>query len=125
MHFSTILDWDKWQKTEWQKRLSNATESELIYEEPHQIVSTIVKNRKKLLSDDATILLYKDRFEIILGGETRLILPHKDINLVLNVSIEALIIINDDFYLYIQSQRPRAAAKYVTAWRTLLGKKHI
>lgn len=125
LHFSTILDWDKWQKTEWQKRLSNATDSELIYEEPHQIVSTIVKNRKKLLSDDATILLYKDRFEIILGGETRLILPHKDINLVLNVSIEALIIINDDFYLYIQSQRPRAAAKYVTAWRTLLGKKHI
>lgn len=125
LHFSTILDWDKWQKNEWQKRLANVTDGELIFEEHHQIVSTILKNRKKPLSEDATIQLYKDRFEIILGDNSKITLHHKDIKLVLNVSIEALIIINDDFYLYIQSQRPRAAAKYVTAWRTLLGKKHI
>lgn len=124
IHFSTILDWDKWQKNEWQKRLNEVTDNTLIFEEHHQIVSTIVKHRKKPISGDATIQLYKDRFEIILGDESKIILPHKDIKLVLNVSIEALIIINDDFYLYIQSQRPRAAAKYVTAWRTLTGKKN-
>ena len=49
---------------------------------------------------------------------------HKDIKLVLNVSIEALIIVSPDYYLYIQSQKPRAAAKYVAAWRYLIGKEY-
>lgn len=123
IHFSTILEWDKWQRNEWQQRLIQASDDELILEEKHQIVSTIIKHRKKPLSDDATIHLYKDRFEIILGDSSKIIMPHKDLKLVLNVSIEALIIINADYYLYIQSQRPRAAGKYVTAWRTLIGKE--
>ncbi|MBQ8574786.1 MAG: 1-acyl-sn-glycerol-3-phosphate acyltransferase [Clostridia bacterium] len=123
LHFGTILDWDKWQKAEWKKRVLNSTD-ELIFEEGHQIVSTVIKHRKKLLSNDAKIKLHKDRFVIELAENSSITIPHKDIKLVLNVSIEALIIICPDYYLYIQSQRPRAAAKYVAAWRYLIGKDY-
>ncbi|MBQ5592784.1 MAG: 1-acyl-sn-glycerol-3-phosphate acyltransferase [Clostridia bacterium] len=123
LHFGTILDWDKWQKNEWKQRVLNSPD-ELVFEEEHQIVSTIIKHRKKPLSDDATIKLYKDRFEVVLGENSSITLMHKDIKLVLNVSIEALIIVSPDYYLYIQSQKPRAAAKYVAAWRYLIGKEY-
>lgn len=123
LHFATILDWDKWQKNEWKERVLNCPD-DLIFEESNQIISTIIKHRKKPLSGDATIRLYKDRFEVELAENSIITIPHKDIKLVLNVSIEALIIVCPDYYLYIQSQRPRAAAKYVAAWRHLIGKDY-
>ncbi len=124
MHFETILDWDKWQKTEWKKIILNAKDNELIFSEDKQIVSTVIKHRKKLLSNDSTLKLYKDRFEIELYENSKITIPLTQIKLVLNVSIEALIIICPDYYLYIQTQKTRAAAKYVAAWRYLTGKDY-
>ncbi len=123
LHFGTILDWDKWQKAAWKELILNSPD-DLIFEEGGQIVSTIIKHRKKPLSNDAKLRLFKDRFEVELAENSVITIPHKDIKLVLNVSIEALIIICPDYYLYIQSQRPRAAAKYVAAWRYLIGKEY-
>ncbi len=124
LHFDTILDWDKWQKSEWKKIVLAAKEKELIFEEGGQIVSTVIKHRKRPLADNATVKLYQDRFEIVLKENSAITIPLSQIKLVLNVSIEALIIICPDYYLYIQSQRPRAAAKYVAAWRYLIGKDY-
>ncbi len=124
IYFDNILDWDNWQKSEWKTIVKNTKEHELIFEESGQIVHTVIKHRKKLLSENATIKLYQDRFEIILYNDSTITIPISEIKLVLNVSIEALIIICPDYYLYIQSQKPRAAAKYVAAWRYLTGKEY-
>ncbi len=124
LHFDTILEWDKWQKENWKQTVLAAKTGELIFEEGGQIVSAIIKHRKKPLSDNAEIKLYQDRFEIKLGENSSINIPMTQIKLVLNVSIEALIIICPDYYLYIRSQKPRAAAKYVAAWRYLTGKEY-
>lgn len=124
LHFDTILAWDKWQKTAWKEVILNTPKGEMIFEESGQILSMIVKHRKKLISKDVTLKLFTDRFELEYEGKTQITVPMKNIKLVLNVSIEALCIITDDYYLYIQTQRPRAAAKYVAAWRHLTNKEY-
>ncbi len=124
LHFETILDWDKWQKDSWKQIVLSHRDGELIFSENHQIISMFVKHHKKLINKDAELKLFTDRFEIAYDGETKITVPMKQIKLVLNVSIEALIIVTDDHYLYIQSQYPRAAAKYVAAWRYLTNKDY-
>lgn len=124
LHFDTILAWDKWQKSAWKDVILNTPKGEMIFEESGQILSMIVKHRKKLISKDVTLKLFTDRFELEYEGKTQITVPMKNIKLVLNVSIEALCIITDDYYLYIQTQRPRAAAKYVAAWRHLTNKEY-
>ena len=125
LYFDTILAWDKWQKSAWKDVILNTPKGEMIFVESGQILSMIVKHRKKLISKDVTLKLFTDRFELEYEGKTQITVPMKNIKLVLNVSIEALCIITDDYYLYIQTQRPRAAAKYVAAWRHLTNKEYI
>ena len=124
LHFESILDWDKWQKDEWKKIVLSVPKGELIFSEKQQIVSMFVKHRKRLINKDSELKLFTDRFEIDYDGETKITIPIQKIKLVLNVSINALIIVTDDLYLYIQSQYPRAAAKYVAAWRFLTNKDY-
>lgn len=124
LHFESILDWDKWQKDAWKKIVLGTPPGELIYSENRQIISMFVKHRKRLINKDAELRLFTDKFEIAYDGETKITIPMDKIKLVLNVSIEALIIVTDDHYLYIQSQYPRAAAKYVAAWRFLTNKDY-
>lgn len=122
--FDNILDWDKWQKPLWREKVLSAAEGELIFEEKGQIVSTVKKYKKILLSDNALFRLYKDKFEIVLNEKETIILPVEALKLVLNVSVESLLLIDSTNYFYIKTQKPRAAAKYVAAWRYLIGKDY-
>ncbi len=122
--FDNILDWDKWQKEVWKRRVLKAEAGELIFEEKEQRVSKIVKGKRKSLSEDAVVRLYQDRFEILLNDNEKIVIYMNDAKLVMSVSTEALVIMDKDNYLYIRTHRPRATSKYVAAWRFLNGKEY-
>ena len=96
----------------------------MIFEEKEQPVYTLVKRKKVELSDDAILRLYKDRFEIVLNENETISLPIEKLKLVLNVSVESVMFFDGEQFLYVKSKSPRAAAKYVAAWRYLTGKDY-
>ncbi len=122
--FDNVLDWDKWQKPLWKEMVLNAGDGELIFEENEQPVYTLVKRKKVEMADNATLRLYKDRFEIVLNEKETILLPIEKLKLVLNVSVESVMFFDGEQFLYVKSKNPRAAAKYVAAWRYLIGKDY-
>lgn len=122
--FDNVLDWDKWQKPIWKEKVLEAAEGELIFEETEQPVYTLEKRKKVELSDNAILRLYKDRFEIVLNENETITLPVDKLKLVLNVSVESVMFFDGEHFLYVKSKTPRAAAKYVAAWRYLTGKDY-
>ena len=122
--FDNVLDWDKWQKPTWKQQVLDAPENSLIFEEDDQIVYTMVKRKRVELSDDATLRLYKDRFELYLNPKQTIVMPINELKLVLNVSVQSLMFIDSEHFLYVKSKKPSAAAKYVAAWRYLIGKDY-
>ena len=121
--FDNILDWDKWQKQAWKERVLSAKPQELIFEEDGQILNTIFKKKRNRISDNATLRLYQDRFEIAYDDQV-VTMPMDKMKLVTSISIEALILADDNHHFYIKSQIPRASSKYVAAWRYLNGKEY-
>ena len=122
--FDNVLDWDKWQKGIWKDKVLNTADGELIFEEKEQPVYTLVKRKKVELSDDAILRLYKDRFELILNENETITFPIDKLKLVLNVSVESVMFFDGERFIYVKSKNPRAAAKYVAAWRYLIGKDY-
>lgn len=122
--FDNVLDWDKWQKPVWKDKVLNTPDGELIFEEKEQPVYTLVKRKKVELSDNAILRLYKDRFEIILNEKETITFPIEKLKLVLNVSVESVMFFDGERFIYVKSKNPRAAAKYVAAWRYLIGKDY-
>lgn len=122
--FDNVLDWDKWQKPIWKEKVLGTPDGELIFEENEQPVYTLEKRKKVELSDNAILRLYKDRFEIILNDNETIIFPIEKLKLVLNVSVESVMFFDGERFLYVKSKNPRAAAKYVAAWRYLIGKDY-
>ena len=122
--FDSVLDWDKWQKGIWKDKVLNAPDGELIFEENEQPVYTLVKRKKVELSDNAILCLYKDRFELILNENETITFPIEKLKLVLNVSVESVMFFDGEHFIYVKSKNPRAAAKYVAAWRYLTGKDY-
>lgn len=122
--FDNALDWDKWQKDVWKKQVLNVPEGELVFEEKNQQVYTLIKRKKIELSDNAVLRMYQDRFEIKLNDKQTIEIPITKIKLVLNVSVQSLIFIDNEHFLYVKSKHPTAMAKYVAAWRYLIGKDY-
>ncbi len=122
--FDNVLDWDKWQKPLWKKKVLSAPAESLIFEEKAQTVYTLIKHKKVELSDNAVIRLYKDRFELYLNPKQTIVMPVDKLMLVLNVSVQSLMFVDSEHFLYVKSQNPSAAAKYVAAWRYLIGKDY-
>ena len=122
--FDNILDWDKWQKEQWKERVLKAGVGELIFEEGGQRIATIVDRKRKSISENATLRIYQDRFEIELNENETITILLDTVKLVMSISIEALLIIDQDRYYYIKTHKPRATSKYVAAWRYLIGKDY-
>lgn len=122
--FDNILDWDKWQKEQWKERVLKAGAGELIFEEGGQRISTIIDRKRKSISENATLRIYQDRFEIQLNENDNIVIPLDTVKLVMSISIEALLIIDQERYFYIKTHKPRATSKYVAAYRYLIGKDY-
>ena len=97
---------------------------ELIFEEGGQRISTIIDRKRKSISENATLRIYQDRFEIQLNENDNIVIPLDTVKLVMSISIEALLIIDQERYFYIKTHKPRATSKYVAAYRYLIGKDY-
>lgn len=122
--FDNILDWDKWQKEQWKEHVLKAGAGELIFEEGGQRIATIVDRKRKSISENAILRICQDRFEIVLNENETITIPLDTVKLVMSISIEALLIIDQERYYYIKTHKPRATSKYVAAWRYLIGKEY-
>lgn len=122
--FDNVLDWDKWQRHIWKQEVLTAPEKSLIYEEKNQILCTMIRGKRVKLSDDASIHLYKDRFELRLNSNQAFVMPMEKLKTVINVSVQSLMFIDDEHFLYLKSKEPTSMAKYVAAWRYLIGKDY-
>lgn len=120
--FDNILSWDKWQRKEWHSILQNA--GGLIFSERNQIINKVDDGVPKELCSDGTINIYKDRFELLINGET-VSLPLNDLKRVQNASKQNLVLINkeNDYYL-LKSSVPRSSDKYVAAYYYLTGREY-
>lgn len=122
--FDSVLDWDKWQKPIWRDKVLSAKNDELICEEEEQVVYTLQRRKKVELSSNAKLKFYRDRFEIVLNENETIVFHMNELKLVLNVSIQSIMFVDSEHFLYVKSKNPRAAAKYVAAWRYLNGKEY-
>lgn len=122
--FDNVCDWDKWQREEWKKRVLSFPAGELIFKENGQIINSIKGEEKTALYDNAVLELYTDKIVIDMKENGMIALPLSGLKSVQTASKEGLIIINDEYYLDIRCQKPRAAAKYAAAWRYLTGKEY-
>ncbi len=121
--FDNILDWDIWQRKEWEKRLLES-EDDIIFTEDRQKVYTIVNNEKNLLCDDGLLRICKDRYEIVMHDET-ISIPFDKLKRVQNASYQEFILVTDDTYYMLDRQIPRSSFKLTEAWYVLTGRKYI
>ncbi len=121
--YDNVYDWDMWQRKEWKERLLSAADGELLYSESGQIVRLVKVDEDEVLSENATLSLYKDRFEIAMENKT-IVMPVNKVKKCSLASKETLFLVDDEMFLDIRSHTPRASTKYVAAWRYLNGKEY-
>lgn len=119
-----VYDWDMWQRDVWKEKLLSAEEGSLIFSEGGQIVRLVKDDEDEILSEDATLTLYKDRFEIKLNDEKTIVMPMEKVKNASLASKETLFLVDENMFLDIRSHTPRASTKYVAAWRYLTGKAY-
>lgn len=120
--FDNILSWDKWQRQEWHNMLNSS--DGLILSEKDQIIYKVYDGEPKELCSDGVINIYKDRFELLMNGET-VSLPLNTLKRVQNASKQNLVLVNNagDYYL-LKSSVPRSSDKYVAAYYYLTGREY-
>ncbi|MBR5437702.1 MAG: 1-acyl-sn-glycerol-3-phosphate acyltransferase [Clostridia bacterium] len=118
-----VYDWDMWQRKVWKEKLLSAEDGELIFSEGGQIVRLVKDDVDEVLSENAELSLYKDRFEIRMEDRT-ITMPMNKVKQSSLASKETLFIVDDNMFLDIRSHTPRASTKYVAAWRYLNGKEY-
>lgn len=122
--FDNVCDWDKWQREEWKQRVLSVEECGLVFIEDGQKVYSVNGSERTLLCDNAVIELYTDKFVISMNGE-KVEMMLSSMKSVQIASRDGLIMIDDDRYFDVRCDIPRAAAKYVAAWRYLIGKEYL
>ncbi len=121
--YDNVCDWDKWQKSVWKEHVLAVPDKDLVFSENAQIVAEVHGIDKTVLSDDAVLSLYTDKFTVQYDGD-EIVVPLEAIKQAQTASRDALILIDENHYLDIRSQSPRSASKYVAAWRYLTGKEY-
>ena len=121
--YDNVYDWDMWQRKQWKEKLLSAEEGELIFSEGGQIVRRVNVDTDEVISENATLSLYKDSFEIAMEDKT-IVMPVNNVKQSSLASKETLFLVDDRMCLDIRSHTPRASTKYVAAWRYLNGKEY-
>ena len=121
--YDNVYDWDMWQRKTWKEKLLSAADGELIFSEGGQIVRVVKDDVDEVLSENAVLSLYKDRFEIKMEEQT-IVMPVNKVKQSSLASKQTLFLVDDRMFLDIRSQTPRASTKYVAAWRYLNGKEY-
>ena len=126
--FDNILEWDKWQRSKWKEKVLKAEAEDEIFSEEGQIIGKVTGSDREIVSENGTIRLFGNRIELIWsenGKEEIKVLFFSKLKQVQTASREGLILITDSEYYDIRSRIPRAATKYVAAWRYRTGKDYL
>ena len=123
--FDNVLDWDRWQKKIWKKKVLSAKAGEVIFEESGMKVNSVKKDSKTLLSENATLKMYNDKFIVELNDKETVEMPVCNVKRVWTSSPDAVVIIDDKHYFDIESPIHSSAIKYIAAWRYLRGKDFL
>lgn len=118
-----VYDWDMWQRDVWKEKLLSAQDGEVIFSEDGQIIRLVKEDEDEILSENATLTLYKDKFEINLGDRA-ITMEMDKVKQASLASKETLFLVDDKMFLDIRSQTPRASTKYIAAWRYLTGREY-
>ncbi len=120
LHFDNVLDWDLWQRDVWKNMLLTAKAGELILSEEGQIVKTVDGESEEILTEDGTLNLYKDKFEIVLGdGKEPIVMDMAKMKQVSLANKDTVLLVDDKIFLDLGSKAPRSPSKYIAAWRYL------
>ncbi len=120
LHFDNVLDWDLWQRDVWRNMLKSAKDGELILSEEGQTVKTVDGENEETLTEDGTLKLYKDKFEIILGdGKEPIVMEMAKMKQVSLANKDTVLLVDDKIFLDLGSKTPRSPSKYIAAWRYL------
>ena len=118
-----VLDWDLWQRDVWKEKVLAAKEGEIIFSEDGQIVKKVDGENEEMLSDNAKISLYPDKFVVEYEGNT-ITMDMAKIKQTSLANKDTLLIVDDKIFLDIRCHIPRSPNKYIAAWRYLTGKEY-
>ncbi len=120
LHFDNVLDWDLWQRDVWKEMLLTAKDGEVLVSEDGQIVKTVDGENEEILTENGTLRLYKDKFEIITGdGKEPIIMKMSKMKQVSLANKDTVLLVDHKIFLDLGSQTPRSPSKYIAAWRYL------
>lgn len=122
--FDNVLDWDLWQRDEFKKKVLSAGENEVIFTDKGESIKRIKGEEEELLCENATVRLFKDRFELEKeNGEIITVAMDKIIQVNLANKDSVFLVDKDNFY-ELNPKVPRAPTKYIAAWRYLTGREY-
>ena len=118
-----VLSWDLWQREVWKEKVMSAAKGECIFSEDGQIVKKVEGDEDSVLTENAKISLYPEKFVVEYDGNTITM----DMDKIKQVSLshkDALLVVDDKVFLDIRCHIPRSPNKYIAAWRYLNGKEY-
>ena len=120
-----VLSWDLWQRDVWKERVLSAEKGSLIFSEGGQIVKKVDGEAEEILSENATISLYPEKFVVSLDGSKEdIVMEMSKIKQLSLAGKDSILVVDDKIFLDIGTQIPRSPTKYIAAWRYLTGKEY-
>lgn len=120
-----VLSWDLWQRDVWKKIVLSAEKGSLIFSEDGQIVKRVDGETEEILSENATISLYPEKFVVSFdNGKDNIVMETEKIKQLSLAGKDTILIVDDKIFLDIGTKTPRSSTKYIAAWRYLTGKEY-
>lgn len=120
-----VLDWDLWQRDVWKEKLLSTQKGNVIFSEGGQIVKKVDVEAEEILSENATISLYPEKFVVSFeDSKPDIVMEMEKIKQLSLAGKDTILVVDDKIFLDIGSQIPRSSTKYIAAWRYLTGKEY-
>ena len=123
LYYDNALDWDLWQREQWKDMVLSKKAGEVILTEDAQTVRKVDGEQEEILSENAVITLYPEKFEVTFDGKT-ITMEMDKIKQISLAGKDTIFAVDDKIFLDIRSDIPRSSTKYIAAWRYLTGKAY-
>lgn len=125
LEHDNVLDWDLWQRGIWKEKVLSAEKGSPIFSEGGQTVKKVDGESEEILSENATISLYPEKFVVSLDGTKEdIVMEMAKIKQLSLAGKDSILVVDDKVFLDIGSKIPRSSTKYIAAWRYLTGKDY-
>ena len=93
--------------------------------QPWQIKQQLVFDTEEILSENATISLYPEKFVVSFdNGKEDIVMEMAKIKQLSLAGKDTILVVDDKVFLDIGSHIPRSPSMYIAAWRYLTGKEY-